>query len=116
MSAPEEGDWRKVKRLGRYLKGNKRAVYVFKNQPMPEKVVMCSDADFAGCKRTRKHVWRSGDVRRALPEDVRLEIATHRAFSWRGRVLRDSQSRMRGTGHAEPVQRPGDRGGGADQH
>ena len=54
MSAPEEIDWRKVKRLGKYLKGNKRAVYVFKNQPMPEKVVIWSDADFAGCKRTRK--------------------------------------------------------------
>ncbi len=52
MSAPEEQDWRKVKRIGRYLKGNKRGVYKYRNQKMPDRIVVWSDSVFAGCKST----------------------------------------------------------------
>ncbi len=54
MSAPELSDWKRVKRMARYLEGNGRCVHVFKNQKMPEKVVVWLDSDFAGCRRTRK--------------------------------------------------------------
>ena len=54
MSKPEEQDWRSAKRLARYLKDNKRMVIEYKFQKMPEKVVVWSDTDFAGCKRTRR--------------------------------------------------------------
>ncbi len=40
--------------MGRYLKGNKKAVYRYRNQKMPDRIVVWSDSDFAGCKRTRK--------------------------------------------------------------
>ncbi len=54
MSKPEEQDWRSAKRLARYLKDNKRMVVEHKLQKMPEKVVVWSDTDFAGRKRTRR--------------------------------------------------------------
>jgi hypothetical protein len=54
MSKPEEQDWRSAKRLARYLKDNKRMVIEYKFQKLPEKVVVWSDTDFAGCKRTRR--------------------------------------------------------------
>ena len=54
MSKPEEQDWRSAKRLARYLKANKRVVVEYKFQKLPEKVVVWSDTDFAGCKRTRR--------------------------------------------------------------
>ena len=53
-SKPEEQDWRSAKRLARYLKDNKRMVIEYKFQKLPEKVVVWSDTDFAGCKRTRR--------------------------------------------------------------
>ena len=52
-SKPEQEDWKKAKRLGRYLKDNLRVVLEYKFQKMPESVVVWSDTDFAGCKRTR---------------------------------------------------------------
>ena len=54
MSKPEEQDWRSAKRLARYLKDSKRMVIEYKFQKLPEKVVVWSDTDFAGCKRTRR--------------------------------------------------------------
>ena len=54
MSKPEEQDWRSAKRLARYLKDNKRMVIEYKFQELPEKIVMWSDSDFAGCRRTRR--------------------------------------------------------------
>ena len=42
------------RRKTRYLKDNKRVVIECKFQRMPEKVVVWSDTDFAGCKRTRR--------------------------------------------------------------
>ncbi len=54
MSKPEEQDWRSAKILAKYLKDNKRMVIEYKFQKLPEKVVVWSDTDFAGCKRTRR--------------------------------------------------------------
>ncbi len=54
MSAPEESDVRRVKRMGRYLEGKKKAVSMYTNQAMPEKLVVWSDTDFAGCRRIRQ--------------------------------------------------------------
>ena len=54
MSTPEPSNGKKVKRVARYLKGSRRCVHVFKNQEMPEWVVVWSDSDFAICRRTRK--------------------------------------------------------------
>jgi hypothetical protein len=54
MSKPEISDWRKVKRLGRYLRDSGRVVYKFGFQRMPEEIVVWSDTDFAGCKKTRR--------------------------------------------------------------
>jgi hypothetical protein len=46
-------DWSAAKRLARYLKDKKRVFIEYKLQRMPEKVVVWSDADFAGCKPIR---------------------------------------------------------------
>ena len=54
MSKPEGQDWRAAKRLARYLKDQRRVVIEYKYQGMPKKVMVWSDTDFAGCRRTRK--------------------------------------------------------------
>ncbi len=54
MSKPEKEDWLRAKRMARYLKGSERVVVKFDFQNMPEEVVVWSDTDFAGCRRTRR--------------------------------------------------------------
>ena len=54
MAKPTRAAWRKVKRIGRYLKGRPRAIQVFKFQSLPHKIVVAVDSDYAGCKQTRK--------------------------------------------------------------
>ena len=54
MSAPEPYDWSSAKRLARYLKDHKRVIVDFAYQELPKEIVVWSDTDFAGCKRTRK--------------------------------------------------------------
>ena len=54
MSKPREGDWKAMKRLGRYLIDKRRVVTKFKYQNKPSKVVVWVDTDHAGCKETRK--------------------------------------------------------------
>ena len=54
MSKPEEQDWGAAERLARYLKNHRRVVIEHGHQEMPSKVVVWSDTDFAGCRRTRK--------------------------------------------------------------
>ena len=54
MASPEKGNWLQLKRLGRYLKGRPRLQQWFQWQDIPEKMKTYSDADWAGCKNTRK--------------------------------------------------------------
>ena len=54
MSAPKVGDVDKLKRLGKYLAGIPRVVQHFHWQSSDAELVVYTDADWAGCKRTRK--------------------------------------------------------------
>ena len=54
MSKPDEEDWNKAKRFGRYIKGEPRLVQTFVFQKMPESIEAYADSDYAGCIKTRK--------------------------------------------------------------
>ena len=54
MSKPDEGDWCRLRRLARYLKGKPRLVKMFKWQEWPPTLSIFTDADWAGDKKTRK--------------------------------------------------------------
>ena len=54
MSAPRERDWKKLKRLGRYLIGKERSVTVMRRQNPVSKIDTWVDTDYAGCRDTRK--------------------------------------------------------------
>ena len=54
MTQPTVGDWRKLKRLARYLKGKPRTVSQYKYQERPQFVDGFSDSDWAGCKKTAR--------------------------------------------------------------
>ncbi len=54
MSKPESADFKRARRLGRYLQDDSRIVFNYRFQKLPETVVVWSDTDFAGCRRTRR--------------------------------------------------------------
>ena len=54
IANPEKGNWLQLKRLGRYLKGRPRLQQWFTWQEAPQTMKTYSDADWAGCKSTRK--------------------------------------------------------------
>ena len=54
MAAPTRGDWQRLKRLGRYLEGVPRVQQMYEWQGKPTKMKTYSDADWAGCRATRK--------------------------------------------------------------
>ena len=54
MSSPSKGSQDKLKRLGRYLLTRPRAVIHFRWQEAQHKIRIYSDADWAGCKESRK--------------------------------------------------------------
>ena len=54
MSSPENADWCKSKRLGRYLKGEPRLIQMLCFQASQSKIIGWSDTDHAGCTETRK--------------------------------------------------------------
>ena len=54
MANPREGDWKGMKRLGRYLIDKRRLINEMDYQSKPGKVVVWVDTDHAGCKETRK--------------------------------------------------------------
>ena len=54
MANPTRGDWRKLKRLGRFLLGKPRVVISYKYQGEDAPLVGFSDSDWAGCKRTAR--------------------------------------------------------------
>ena len=54
MSKPTKGCQDKLKRLGRYLIDHPRLIIKYKWQAIPDVVKIYTDADWAGCKATRK--------------------------------------------------------------
>ncbi len=54
MAEPTKRDVRKLRRLGRYLKGRPRLVVEYKWQEPCTEVRAMSDSDWAGCRRTAK--------------------------------------------------------------
>ena len=54
MSSPTQEDQNKLKRLGRYLKGRPRAVLLYPWQDAVDTIDIYSDANWAGCHRSRK--------------------------------------------------------------
>ena len=54
MSKPTEGNWKALKRLGRYLLGRTRCVILYMRQGRGNKGIFTqSDTDYAGCIKTR---------------------------------------------------------------
>ncbi len=54
MSSPTENSWGRLKRLGRYLNSRPRLVTRYPWSGKISEVHVCTDADWAGCKATRK--------------------------------------------------------------
>ena len=54
MSAPTTGSWRRLVRIGRYLLGRRRLVWNFELQNFTDTVDAFSDANWAGCRVSRK--------------------------------------------------------------
>ncbi len=54
MANPQLGDWQKLKRLVRYLKGKPRVIYNMHWQKQWANMEVYSDANWANCKTTRK--------------------------------------------------------------
>ena len=54
MSKPTKGCWEKLKRLGRYFISQPRLIIRYPWQDVPRILKVYSDADWAGCKTTRK--------------------------------------------------------------
>ena len=48
------GDFKRLKRVGRFIVHEPRRVIRFERQPRPDKLTTYVDSDFAGCQRTRK--------------------------------------------------------------
>ena len=54
MSSPTKNSWESMKKLGRYLKMNPRAIQLFKWQSQSDTIRIQSDSDWAGNVSTRK--------------------------------------------------------------
>ena len=54
MSRPTAQAWEMLKRIGRYLKGRPRLVWLFNWQAPVAVIDVTSDANWAGCRRSRK--------------------------------------------------------------
>ena len=54
MAKPTRGDWQKLKRLGRYLLDKPRMQQVYKWHDVQSVIKTYTDADWAGCRATRK--------------------------------------------------------------
>ena len=52
MATPASGDWQKLIRLGRYLRGAPRCVQCYEWQLGGAKLTGCSNSDWAGCRTT----------------------------------------------------------------
>ena len=88
MSDPSHADWLALKRLARFLVGKKRIVVKYEYQDNNGIIDVWTDADFAGCRDTRKstsggiimlgnHIikgWSSTHANIALSSGLRLSI------------------------------------------
>ena len=54
MSCPTRNSWASLKRLARYLVSHVEAIFKFPWQDEGQSLVVFSDSDWAGCRRTRK--------------------------------------------------------------
>ena len=54
MATPRSGDMDLIERLGRYLAGTPRAVYMYPWQSEPVQIDTFVDSDWAGCKGSRR--------------------------------------------------------------
>ena len=54
MSKPTTGSLRRLRRIGRYLKKYPRLVWKYPMQSEQTEMVVRTDADWAGCRRSRK--------------------------------------------------------------
>jgi len=54
MSNPTKKSIKKLRRIGQYLKSKPRMVWKYKTQVMMDTIDIYTDANWAGCKRTRK--------------------------------------------------------------
>ena len=54
MANPTRGDWRKLKKVARFLVGRVAVRWRFPYQDEGQKLRVFTDSDWAGCKRTRK--------------------------------------------------------------
>ena len=54
MSSPTKGSWSKLKKLVKYLKEHPRVTIEYEIQKVPKELKIFTDADWAGCKTTRK--------------------------------------------------------------
>ena len=89
MSAPTVQSWKKVKRIGRYLLGREKVVWMFPWKDGHGLLKVFTDSDWAGDLETRKST--SGGHhhdRRALPEDVEHKPEFTCVEFMRSRILR----------------------------
>ena len=54
MAKQVKGDRKRIKKVGRYLKGRPRGVFQYVEQAMPTSIDIYMDSDHAGCTITRK--------------------------------------------------------------
>ena len=54
MSSPMLGDWERLKRVGRYLRGRPRCVQIFRWEKPNQRLEGYADSDWAGDKKSRK--------------------------------------------------------------
>ena len=98
-SDPRSGDWKALKRLGRYLTHRTRSVIAFPYQKSYDKIVVSVDTDYAGCKRTRRST--SGGVAQLGEHLIKTWSITQAviALLWGGRILWDSKGSLYSYGY-----------------
>ena len=91
MANPTTASWRRLKKVVRLLVGRKRVVWRFPWQSVEEaaQLKVITDADWGGEKEvTEIDVWRCGDERQALFEDVVYHTRSHRTVNSGGGIVR----------------------------
>ena len=90
MSNPEVGDFSKVKRLVRFLKGLGRVKLNYEMQEEEARqIVMYVDSDWAGCMRTRRSTTGGNEGGATCGSDVVSDAADDCDFERRGGADRD---------------------------
>ena len=85
MANPTTASWRRVKKVVLFLVGRKRVVWRFPWQSVEEaaQLKVITDSDWSVDKTSRKSidVWRCGDERQALFEDLVYHTRSHRTVN-----------------------------------